>query len=149
MIAERIETVVIGGGQAGLTMSHCLSQRGLPHAVLERHRIAERWRSERWDSLRFQFPNWAMRLPDFRYIGDGQNDYAPRDDVVRFIEAYAAFIRAPVRTGVDVRELRRAPDANGFRLDIGDGVIEASNVVIATGPYQQWGGRRPHDRPAC
>ena len=83
MTIERIETVVIGGGQAGLTMSHCLTQRGLTHIVLERHRIAERWRSERWDSLRFQFPNWAMGLPDFHYSGDDPDSYAPRDEVVR------------------------------------------------------------------
>jgi putative flavoprotein involved in K+ transport len=132
---ERIETAIIGGGQAGLTMSHCLTRHGRRHLVLERHRVAERWRTERWDSLRFQFPNWAMRLPDFAYAGDDPDAYAPRDEVVRFIEAYAAFIQAPVRTGVAVRALRRASD--GFRLDTGDATIEARNVVIATGPYQQ------------
>ncbi len=135
MKTERIQTIVIGGGQAGLTMSHCLTKHGQPHVVLERYRIAERWRTERWDSLRFQFPNWAMALPDFAYAGNDPNSYAPRDDVVRFIEAYAAFIRAPVRTGVEVRALRQAPD--GFMLDTGDTIIEARNVVIATGPYQQ------------
>ncbi|MFM9999672.1 MAG: hypothetical protein ACKVP1_12255 [Burkholderiaceae bacterium] len=57
MKTERIETVVIGGGQAGLTMSHSLGLCALPHIVLERQRVAERWRSERWDSLHFQFPN--------------------------------------------------------------------------------------------
>ena len=64
---ETIETLVIGGGQAGLVMSHRLKQRGLSHLVLERYRIAERWRSERWDGLKFQFPNWSVRLPDFRF----------------------------------------------------------------------------------
>ena len=64
---EQIETLVIGGGQAGLVMSHRLKQRGLSHLVLERHRIAERWRSERWDGLKFQFPNWSVRLPDFPF----------------------------------------------------------------------------------
>jgi len=136
MAIERMETVIIGGGQAGLTMSHCLTQRGQPHVVLERHRIAERWRTERWDSLRFQFPNWALRLPDFPYIGDDPDAYAPRDDVVRFIEAYADYVRAPVRTGVEVRRLRRNPAAETFLLDTADTAIEAGNVVIATGPYQ-------------
>ena len=64
MITERVETLIIGGGQAGLTISHMLSRRGCPHLVLERGRIAERWRSERWDGLRFQFPNWSVKLPD-------------------------------------------------------------------------------------
>jgi putative flavoprotein involved in K+ transport len=137
MTAERIETVVIGGGQAGLTMSHCLSQRGMTHVVLERHRIAERWRSERWDSLRFQFPNWAMRLPDFHYSGDDPDSYAHRDEVIRFIEAYADYIRAPVRTGVNVRTLRRDQTSNRFLLATDTSTIEADNVVVATGPYQK------------
>ena len=127
-----IDTVVIGGGQAGLTMSHALSLRGRPHVVLERARIAERWRSERWDSLRFQFPNWAMRLPGFGYTGDAPDVYAHRDEVVGFIEAYAASIEAPVRSGVEVRALRP-----GFELDTSEGTIRCANVVIATGPYQQ------------
>ena len=67
MPAEQVETLVIGGGQAGLTMSYRLKQRGIAHLVLERHRIAERWRSERWDGLKFQFPNWSVRLPDFPF----------------------------------------------------------------------------------
>lgn len=117
MAVERTETAIIGGGQAGLAMSHCLTQRGLPHVVLERRRIAERWRTERWDSLRFQFPNWSMRLPGFAYAGNDPDGFAPRDDVVRFIGAYARFIRAPVRTGVEVRSLRRGLD--GFRLETG------------------------------
>jgi putative flavoprotein involved in K+ transport len=116
-------------------MSHCLTRSGRGHVVLERHRVAERWRSERWDSLRFQFPNWAMQLPGFGYAGDEPDAYAPRDDVVRFVEAYARFIHAPVRTGVDVRSLRRAPD--GFQVGTAYGMITARNVVIATGPYQR------------
>jgi len=64
---ERVSTLIIGGGQAGLTMSHMLSQRGCSHLVLERNRIAERWRRERWDEMRIQFPNWSVRLPDFQF----------------------------------------------------------------------------------
>jgi putative flavoprotein involved in K+ transport len=75
---ERVETVIIGGGQAGLAMSYHLSQLGCEHIVLERQRIAERWRSERWDSLTFQFPNWAMQLPGFTYRGADPDGFAPR-----------------------------------------------------------------------
>ncbi len=116
-------------------MSQALSRRGIAHVVLERNRIAERWRTERWDSLRFQFPNWALRLPDFPYTGNEPDEYAPRDDVVRFIEAYAESIQAPVRTGVTVHRLARTSE--GFELTCDNEIVTAGNVVIATGPYQQ------------
>ena len=96
MPAERVETQVIGGGQAGLTMSHRLKQRGLAHLVLERHRIAERWRSERWDGLRFQFPNWSVRLPDFPFPHDDPDAFATTDEIIKFIDDYAAFVDPPV-----------------------------------------------------
>jgi putative flavoprotein involved in K+ transport len=133
--AEPIDTLVIGGGQAGLTMSHRLKQRGLAHLVLERHRIAERWRSERWDGLRFQFPNWSVRLPDFSFPHDDPDAFAATSDIIAFIEAYAAFVAPPIRCGVAVTSLRRHGD--GFVAETPDGVIAASNVVVATGPYQR------------
>jgi putative flavoprotein involved in K+ transport len=107
MIKEQIETIVIGGGQAGLAMSYHLRQLGREHLVLERRRIAERWRSERWDSLTFQFPNWAMELPGHAYQGTDPDGFAPRDEVVRFIESYAAVIRAPLRCVASVTSLRQ------------------------------------------
>ena len=98
---EKIETLVIGGGQAGLVMSHRLKQRGLSHLVLERQRIAERWRSERWDGLKFQFPNWSVRLPDFPFPHSDPDAFATTDDIIKFIEAYAGFVSPPIRCGVD------------------------------------------------
>jgi putative flavoprotein involved in K+ transport len=135
MPVERIQTLVIGGGQAGLTMSHRLKQRGLPHLVLERHRIAERWRSERWDGLRFQFPNWSVRLPEFSFPHDDPDGFSPSRDILDFITAYAAFVAPPIRCGVAVTALRRRD--NGFIAKTSDGAIEAGNVVVATGPYQR------------
>jgi putative flavoprotein involved in K+ transport len=133
---ERIETLVIGGGQAGLTMSHRLKQRGLDHLVLERHRIAERWRSERWDGLRFQFPNWSVRLPDFSFPHDDPDAFAPTGEIIAFIEAYAKFVAPPIRCGVAVTRLAR-DGAAGFVAETADGAIAAKNVVVATGPYQR------------
>ena len=132
---ERHETVIVGGGHAGLAMSHALSRRGRAHVVLERGRLAERWRSERWDSLRFQFPNWSLALPGQPYDGGDPEGFATRDDVVAFIERYAAAIAAPVRTGVDVSALGTGRD--GFRLETSHGALEAESVVVATGPYQE------------
>jgi len=138
MPAERIDTLVIGGGQAGLAMSHCLKQRGLPHLVLERGRIAERWRSERWDGLRFQFPNWSVRLPDFPFQPADPDGFATSGEIVEFLNAYAAFVAPPIRCGVEVKRLqRRDGEAFGLVAETSDGAIEASNVVVATGPYQR------------
>src|SRR5512138_2750502 len=99
---EKIETLVIGGGQAGLVMSHRLKERGLSHLVLERGRIAERWRSERWDGLRFQFPNWSVQLPGFPFRHGDPDAFATSAEIVDFLSAYAAFISAPIRCGVTV-----------------------------------------------
>jgi putative flavoprotein involved in K+ transport len=137
MTVEHVQTLIIGGGQAGLTMSHSLKQRGLAHLVLERHRIAERWRSERWDGLKFQFPNWSVRLPDFPLPHTDPDGFATSREIVDFVSAYADFIGAPVRRGVAVTALRCREGGPGFVAETSDGPIEADNVVVATGPYQR------------
>ena len=137
MGVEQIQTLVIGGGQAGLAMSHRLKQRGLAHLVVERHRIAERWRTERWDGLMFQFPNWSVSLPEFSFPHTEPDAFATTGEIVQFIEAYAAFVDPPIRCGVAVTRLRRRDGATGFVADTSGGVIEAENIVVATGPYQR------------
>ncbi|ANW04234.1 NAD(P)-binding domain-containing protein [Bradyrhizobium icense] len=133
---EKIETLVIGGGQAGLVMSHRLKQRGLSHLVLERHRIAERWRSERWDGLKFQFPNWSVRLPEFPFPHSDPDGFSDTSTIIKFIEAYADFVAPPIRCGVAVTRLAQR-DGGRFIAETTDGTIEADNVVVATGPYQR------------
>jgi len=129
------ETVIVGGGHAGLALSYHLGRLGRPHVILERGRVAERWRSERWDSLMFQFPNWSLRLPGQDYSGDDPDGFATRDEVIAFIERYRALVAAPVRTGVRVDRVR--PVDGGFRLETSEGDVDATNVVVATGPYQE------------
>jgi putative flavoprotein involved in K+ transport len=136
MAIEHIETLIVGGGQAGLTASHMLSRRGRPHIVLERARIAERWRTERWDGLRFQFPNWSVQLPDFPFRHADPDGFTTSADIVDFLTGYAAFIAAPVRCGVDVTHLRRGTGAR-FHAETSAGPITADTVVVATGPYQR------------
>jgi putative flavoprotein involved in K+ transport len=135
MIKEQIETIVIGGGQAGLTMSYHLSRLGREHLVLERRRIAERWRSERWDSLMFQSPNWNIRLPGLAFQTNDPDAFASRDDIVGFLEHYAAVIRASVRSGISATSLRRKAGSTRLIVETSAGLIEAKDVVIATGPY--------------
>jgi putative flavoprotein involved in K+ transport len=128
---QRIPVLIIGAGQAGLAMSHCLSARGVAHVVLERGRIAERWRSERWDSLRLLTPNWMTRLPGWSYRGAEPDGFMAAQDFVRTLEAYAAAARAPVESGVTVQAVRRVP--HGYRVETNLGRWEAEAVVIATG----------------
>jgi putative flavoprotein involved in K+ transport len=126
---------VIGGGQAGLVMSYRLKQRGILHLVLERARIAERWRSERWDGLKFQFPNWSVQLPDFAFPHSDPDAFATAGEIVTYIDAFATFAAPPIRCGVEVTRLKRGDV--GFIAETADGAIEANNVVVATGPYQR------------
>jgi putative flavoprotein involved in K+ transport len=137
MITERIDTIIIGGGQAGLAMSHMLSRHGCPHLVLERGRVAERWRSERWHGLKFQFPNWSVRLPEFPFPYRDPDGFASSGEIVDFLDAYAAAIGVPIRCGVAATSLKRHQCGHGFVVETSAGVIGARNVVVATGPYQR------------
>src|SRR6266850_2660925 len=103
---EQIETVIIGGGHTGLTMSYYLSQLRREHVIIERGRIAERWLSERWDSFFFQFPNWSIELPGYKYQTQDPEGFAPGAEIVRFVQGYADHIGAPVRAGVEVKSLQ-------------------------------------------
>src|SRR6185312_7615807 len=114
MTTNYVETLIIGGGQAGLAMSYMLRQRGLAHLVLERGRIAERWRSERWDGLRFQFPNWAVRLADCPFPHSDPDGFASSGEIADYIDAYARQIAAPVRCGVTVTALHQDKSGKGF-----------------------------------
>jgi putative flavoprotein involved in K+ transport len=132
-----VDTLVIGGGQAGLAMSEHLTRRGVPHLIVERHRIVERWRSERWDSLVANGPAWHDRFPGMTFADIDPDSFATKHQIVSYFEAYAKQIGAPIRCGVEVRALRRKTDATGFRADTSQGAIDARHVVVATGPFQR------------
>jgi len=136
MTTEKVETLVVGGGQAGLAMSEHLGKCGVPHLVLERHRIAERWRSERWDSLVANGPAWHDRFPGMEFSGIDPDAFAPKEQVADYFVAYAEKIAAPIRCGVEVRAVQRNAGRPGFRVATSDGVIEANSVVAATGAFQ-------------
>ena len=134
-MSDAPETVVVGGGQAGLAVSHELAAAGVPHVVLERGKVGETWRG-RWDSFCLVTPNWSVQLPGYAYDGADPDGFMPRDDIVGYLERYAAGFDAPVREGVAVTALRRGRD-HGLLLETSDGDIEARNVVLTTGAYQR------------
>ena len=129
--------VVVGGGQAGLAISGLLSQANVAHVVLEKSRVGDTWR-RRWDSFCLVTPNWTVQLPAFPYDGDDPDGFMSRDEVVAYLERYAAACAAPVREGVEVTSLQRDVDG-GFVLETSEGRLGAKMVVLATGAYQ-----RPH-----
>jgi putative flavoprotein involved in K+ transport len=127
----RTTTVIIGAGQAGLAMSRCLSELGIEHVVLERGKLAQRWRSHSWDSLRLLTPNWMTRLPGFQYDGDDRDGFMSVPELIAFFERYAASSAAPVLTDTTVQSVERLADR--FRVVTNRGVWSASSVVVATG----------------
>ena len=137
---ERIEVVIVGAGQAGLAVSRELTEAGIAHVVLERGRVGQTWRG-RWDSFCLVTPNWFLQLPGYPYEGDDPDAFMLRDEVVAYLERYAAGFEAPVREGIEVTALSSGPDG-GFLLETSAGEIMAGTVVLSTGAYQ-----RPH-RPA-
>ncbi len=129
---KHVNTVIIGGGQAGLAMGRCLYQFGVEHVILERGRIGERWRSERWDSLRMLTPNWQSRLPHWHYKGSDPDAFMTMPEFVHHLENYAQSYEAPVQTGTAVTSLEQLSDTR-FRVTTDREVWLAANVVIATG----------------
>ena len=137
MSVEKTEVLVVGGGQAGLAMSGHLRRRGVPHLVLERGRIAESWRTGRWDSLVANGPAWHDRFPDMEFPGFDPDGFPPKEVVADYFAAYAEKIAAPIRCGVEVRAVRKNEGRSGFTAETSDASIEAGYVVAATGPFQR------------
>jgi putative flavoprotein involved in K+ transport len=134
-MTDEVEVVIVGGGQAGLAVSRELTQAGVAHVVLERGRVAQSWR-ERWDSFCLVTPSWNVRLPGHPYDGQDSDGFMARDEVVSYLERYAAGFQAPVSEGVEVTALRAGP-GGGFVLETPDGEIAARTVVLGTGAYQR------------
>ncbi|OOB92215.1 flavin-containing monooxygenase [Rathayibacter sp. VKM Ac-2630] len=130
------EVIVVGAGQAGVAMSEHLTRSGIRHVVLERGRVAERWRSERWDSLVTNGPVWHDRFPGMEFPDVDPDGFATKDQVAEYMSTYAARFGGPVRCGVEVTAVRRVPGAAGFDVETTDGRYRARYVVAATGAFQ-------------
>ncbi|MBU6398395.1 MAG: NAD(P)-binding domain-containing protein, partial [Rhodospirillales bacterium] len=135
MSDEKIETLIIGGGQAGIAMSEHLGKLGIQHLIIERGQIAESWRSKRWDSLVANGPAWHDRFPNKIFSGISPDGFAPARMIADYFVEYAGQIKAPLRCGVEAISLRQ--QNNGFRVETSEGPIDAVNVVVATGPFQR------------
>ena len=131
---SKTDVVVIGAGQAGLSVSHELSAAGVDHVVLERGHVGETWRG-RWDTFCLVTPNWTVRLPGGAYAGDDPDGFMPRDAIVAHLESYARSFKAPIREGVTVTALQ--PTGDGFAMSTSEGELRSKTVVVTTGAYQK------------
>lgn len=136
MSVEKIDTLVVGAGQAGIALCEHLGQQGVPFLVLEKSRIAEAWRTSRWDALVTNGPVWHDRFPNLEFIGNAPDAFVGKDRVAEYIEKYADMVNAPVRTGIEVLSAKPFKDRAGFHVETSDGVIEAMRIVSATGAFQ-------------
>ena len=136
MAHETIHTLVVGAGQAGVAMSEHLSAQGIEHLVFERHRIAERWRSERWDTLVANGPAWHDRFPSLEFVGVHPDAFPNKETVADYFVNYARHIKAPIRCGVTVTKVTRSREGAGFLVETDQGTLIAQHIVAATGPFQ-------------
>ncbi|MGD8403945.1 MAG: NAD(P)/FAD-dependent oxidoreductase [Anaerolineales bacterium] len=134
---EKVNTVVVGGGQAGLSSSYHLTRQNREHVVLEKDRIGESWKSKKWDSFTLVTPNWQLRLPGFAYDGDDPDGFLTHDEVAQYVDDYANQFNPPVRIGVEATSVEEGNNGDGFRVETNAGKLQADNVVVATGTFQQ------------
>ena len=137
MSVERIDTLIVGAGQAGIALSEHLGEQGIPYLVLEKSRIAEAWRTSRWDALMTNGPVWHDRFPNLEFKGNAPDEFVGKERVVAYIEEYAEMVNATVRSGVEVLSARPFIDRAGFYVETTQGLIEARRIVSATGAFQQ------------
>lgn len=137
-LPTRVDTVVVGAGQAGLTMSWHLTEAGRDHVVLERRSTLGGGWQDRWDEFRLVTPNWSASLPGAPYDGAEPDGFMPKDEIAGRIARYAATIHAPVVLEAGVERLR-AGTGSGFVLDTAQGRLEARAVVVAIGGFHRPG----------
>ncbi len=128
------DVVIVGGGQAGLAASVCLSKLNIDHLVLEKDEVGGSWRHQRWDSFYMNTPNWTLNLPGQDYDGADPDGFMNRDEFVDLLEGYAKRFAVPLRLGVEVT--RTSPTGTGWTLETSDGPLTAQALIIATSTYQ-------------
>lgn len=134
MTTPHIPVAIIGGGQAGLSLSYYLKERGIGHAVFEKHRAAHVWRTQRWDNFCLVTPNWQCALPGYPYRGNDPHGFMVKDEINEYLEGFIRHVDAPIHEGVAVKRVSALPQG-GFAVSTSAGDYTAGQVVVASGGY--------------
>lgn len=134
--------IIVGGGQAGLSLSHCLQQRGIDHLVIEKRSLVHSWRTQRWDSFCLVTPNWQCQLPGWAYGGDDPHGFMVKDQINEWLAGFVAQVRAPAIEGVTVERVSRVLGTgershDRFAVQTDAGSYTADQVVVASGGYHR------------
>lgn len=135
---RKVDTIIIGGGQAGLATSYYLNQRGLQHIVLEQAaQAANAWRNDRWDSFTLLTPNWSFRLPGAEYQGNQPDGFMPKGEIIAYLEQYVERFHLPVHYRTRATSVEQNDEGSGYLVSTADTLMDARNVVVATGLFQK------------
>ncbi|SOD30723.1 putative flavoprotein involved in K+ transport [Variovorax sp. YR752] len=129
--------VIVGGGQAGLSLSHCLQQRGIDHLVIEKRSLVHTWRTQRWDSFCLVTPNWQCQLPGWGYIGSDPHGFMVKDQINEWLAGFVEHVKAPAIEGVTVERVSRGGERERFSVQTDAGLYTADQVVVASGGYHR------------
>ena len=136
-MTKYINTIVIGGGQAGLAASEHLSNKNIKHIIFERDRIVERWRTSRWDSLVANGPAWHDRFPTLKFSNIDPDSFASKEMVVKYFEKFAKKIKIPINLNVNVEKVEKQSSNHKYLVTTSEGLYEADNIIVATGAFQE------------
>jgi len=136
-MSKYINTIIIGGGQAGLAASEHLKNNNIQHIIFERNRIVEKWRSCRWDSLVANGPAWHDRFPTLEFSNSDPNSFVSKNRVVEYFEEFAKKIKAPIHVNVNVEKVEKNFSNPKFLVKTSDGLYQTDNVIVATGAFQE------------
>ncbi|WP_137153933.1 MSMEG_0569 family flavin-dependent oxidoreductase [Rhizobium sp. FKL33] len=132
-LKNHYETVVVGGGQAGLSASYYLSKAGIDHIVFEKKTAAHKWKTERWDAFCLVTPNHQCLLPDHAYDGDDPHGFMVKDEIVAYLDRFIAKVKAPIVEHTEVSLVERSGDV--FLIETSAGAVTANSVILATSLY--------------
>jgi len=140
-ISAKCSVIIIGAGQAGLSIAHSLQKKGIKPLILEKNYVGFSWKEQRWDSFCLVTPNWQCTLPDYQYSGKDPNGFMDKENIVKYLKKYSEFVKADILEGIEVKHLVKKNEK--FFISTNRGNFEADQVVIATGAYHV-PNRHPH-----